>query len=80
MNDFDCYVAARELASMLVSAGFADDARALGAAIEAGSTGTEILMGIRFHVADMARRLPLDAEAEDLARSIVSEIGKALDS
>ena len=80
MNDFDCCVAARELASMLVSAGFADDARALEAAIEAGSIGTEILMGIRFHVADMVRRLPLDAEAEELAKSIVTAIGKALDA
>ena len=80
MNDFDCYVATRELASIVVSAGFADDAHALESAIEAGSTSTEIPMGIRFHVADMVRRLPLDAEAEELAKSIVSAIDKALDA
>lgn len=80
MNDFDCCAAARELASMLVSAGFAEDADALEVAIEEGSTGTEIMMGLRFHAEDICRRLPLDEETKALAKGIVSRIEEALDS
>lgn len=80
MNNFDFYAATRRLILLLMSAGFAEDAHALKAAIEEGSTGTEILMGIRFHVVDIGRRLPLDEEARSLAESIVSKIEEALGS
>jgi len=79
MSRFDYYAAARKLISRLESAGHATEAASLNAAIEEGATGTEILMALRFHVADILERIPLTGDARALASRLLAELRDALD-
>lgn len=78
MSNFDHYAAAQELISRLESEGHAADAAKLRAAMEDGSTGTEIFMALRFHLAEIVRRTPLKGETQTKASRLLGELNDAL--
>lgn len=79
MSNFDYYAAAQELISRLENEGHAADAAKLRSAIEDGSTGTEILMALRFHLAEIIRQTPLKGESQIKASRLLAELNDALE-
>jgi hypothetical protein len=70
---------AREIAGRLEQAGLAADARTLVDAIDAGSTGTEILMALRWQLRRIDEsRSHLDADIRARIRALASAIDRAL--
>jgi hypothetical protein len=54
----DHYAVAREIAGKLATEGFPERSQRILNAIAAGSTGTEILMALRWHLREMLRADP----------------------
>ena len=79
MSNFDHYAAARELISQLAQTGYATESAALTAAMEEGATGTEIFMGLRFHLAEIIKRVPLAGDSRTLASRLLAELNDALE-
>lgn len=79
MSNFDHYAAARELISRLGQAGYATEAAALKAAMDQGATGTEIFMALRFHLAEIIGRVPLEGDSQTLASRLLAELDDALE-
>lgn len=65
---------AGELADLLRKRGKHGDAQRVIDAIETGSTGTEILMALRWHVSELIKAGELTPDEEELAQRVVSEI------
>lgn len=78
MSNFDYYAAASELISGLKADGYEADASKLQMAIEDGSTGTEILMALRFHLSGVIRRVPLSVELRARASNLLTELNDVL--
>ena len=78
----DYYAEAREIARCLERDGLVDDARALRNAIDSGSTGTEILMALRWHLQriDKARPAAASSESRRHIRSLEAALGAVLGS
>jgi hypothetical protein len=79
MSNFDHYAAARELVSRLAQAGYADEAMAIQTAMEDGATGTEILMALRFRLAEIIKQVPLVGDSRILASRLLAELDESLD-
>ena len=79
MSNFDHYVAARDLISLLEKEGCATDAAKLRSAIEDGATGTEILMALRFHLSGIIRQVSLKGESQVRASTLLAELNDALE-
>lgn len=79
MKKYDHYAVAQELIFHLEKEGHANDAANLRAAMEDGSTGTEIFMALRFHLEDMLRKLYLKEDTHLKALRLLSELNDALD-
>jgi hypothetical protein len=72
----DYHAEAREIARCLEDGGCSNDARSLIDAIETGSTGTEILMALRWNLqANLAMNLAVRARIRDLAGAISGVLG-----
>jgi hypothetical protein len=78
MSNFDYYAVARSLITLLGVEGHLSEAKKLKSALEDGSTGTEILMALRFHLKGCIQRVSLTAESQTLALRLLSELDKAL--
>lgn len=78
MSNFDYYAATEELISRLEQDGHVRDAAKLRSAIEEGSTGTEIFMALRFHLAEIVRSVPLKGESQIKASRLLGELNDAL--
>jgi hypothetical protein len=78
MSTLDYYAEARKISANLKSIGRETDGRKLLDAIDAGSTGTEILMALRYHLTNLLKdkNLPVDiiASATILSESINSAL------
>lgn len=79
MSTFDHYAAARELILHLELDGHATEAATLNAAMEGGATGTEILMALRFHLAEIINRASLKGDAKARALRLLVELNGALE-
>lgn len=79
MSNFDHYAAARELIARPDQAGHVTEAAALNAAMEEGATGTEIFMALRFHVAEIIKRVPLAGDSQTLALRLLTELDDSLE-
>jgi len=79
MSNFDYYAAAEELISRLDQEGHVGEAAKLRAAIEEGSTGTEIFMALRFHLAEIIKRASLKGELQIKASRLLAELNDALE-
>lgn len=76
-STYDIYRAANELISRLADAGRENEAAMLRSAIENGSTGTEILMALRFNMERIAAAGAI--EPDDALFSVLRrEIERAL--
>lgn len=79
MSSFDHYAATRDLIANLEHAGCSNEAAVLRNAIAEGSTGTEIFMAIRFHIAEIISRVPLAPDIGESASRLLAELDKALE-
>jgi len=79
MSNFDYYLEARDLISRLKSEGDDESASKLRSAMEGGATGTEILMALRFHLAEIIKNIPLRDETRIQASRLLVEIIDALE-
>jgi len=79
MSNFDHYAAAQDLISRFEAEGNVEDASELRLAIQDGSTGTEILMALRFHLSEILRRVPLTGESRIRASRLLAELIDALE-
>lgn len=79
MTNFDHYTATRELISLLDQGGYKSEAVALKAAMDEGATGTEIFMALRFHLAEIIKRVPLKGDSQILASRLLAELDEALE-
>lgn len=76
----DYFAEATRLADDLERDGLVAQARALRDAIEGGSTGSEILMALRFHLRDLeSMNLALDFKTRRCIRDLATAIDDALD-
>ena len=78
MKKFDHYEFARELISDMERQGLSDGAARLKSALDEGATGTEILMALRFSLAEIASNCPLPEQINAKANRLILEINKAL--
>jgi hypothetical protein len=78
MSNFDYYTATYELAELLKKEKYFDEAALLLSDIENGSTGTEIIMMLRFHVDEMIKKLSLKVEVKKISQTLLSELDNAL--
>lgn len=78
MANFDYYAEARNLITELVGCGRTADAEKLRSVIEEGSTGSEILMGLRFYLLQFDQHLPFEGDMKVIAERLLSELNKAL--
>ena len=75
----DYYADADELAERLIERGHGDWSERIESAIKNGSTSTEILMALRWQLAQLIDAdLGLDDDTLDLARSLHADIDAAL--
>jgi hypothetical protein len=72
------YDRARDIARELTRAGLADDALALEEAIDTGSTGTEIMMGLRWHLRRIDASHTLEPETRQRVGDLIAELDRAL--
>jgi hypothetical protein len=79
MSNFDHYEAAQDLISCLEKDGFIEYASRLRSAMEDGATGTEILMGLRFHLSEIIRLLPVTGELQIRALELLAELNDVLE-
>jgi hypothetical protein len=79
MNNFDFYAASAELASLLENDGHSSAAAKLRTAIEEGSTGTEILMALRYNLVEVTGQIPLKGNAQRMASRLLAELNNALE-
>lgn len=76
----DYYAEAMGIAQRLDDEGLADKARALREAIETGSTGTEILMALRWNLQRIdSENLGVGMSTRERIRELGAAIGVALD-
>ena len=71
----DIYYDAKQLAAKLENKGLKSEARSINEVISAGATGTEIMMGLRFHLQMILKKRILRSselrnQIEDLAEAI----------
>ncbi|MFZ5756754.1 MAG: hypothetical protein ACOY3X_07615 [Pseudomonadota bacterium] len=78
MKNFDHISATKSLIRNLVKAGLEVDATNLDAAIDAGSTGTEILMAIRHHAIKLSENPLLPEETKKELSTLIQEINRSL--
>lgn len=74
----DYYTVARQVSELLNVAGYNEQSRALVDAIEQGATATEILMGLRYHLAIAMELDDLDEELRLRICQLHREINVAL--
>jgi hypothetical protein len=74
MNTFDHYAAARNLINLLEAEGLKHEALILRSAMEEGSTGTEILMALRFHLTKILQVLPTNTALFTCASSLLNQL------
>jgi hypothetical protein len=79
MSSFDFYAAARGLISYLEQTSHMAAAELLRAAVEEGATSTEILMALRFHLANIIKQVPLEEDASTLASRLLVELEHVLE-
>lgn len=79
MTNFDYYAVARDLIARLYDAGRTADAAKLQSAIDEGSTGSEILMALRFYLLEIGQKTPFEGESQLLAALLISELNKVLE-
>lgn len=79
MSSTDYYLTARKIATELSQTGYSDWGARIINAIEAGSTATEILMGVRWHL-DQFRELkfPISPVLESKISSLLVELDNLL--
>ncbi|TFW32102.1 hypothetical protein [Massilia horti] len=77
-SKFDLYSATQTLILELESRGDAKNAEVLKDAFEAGSTGSEICMALRFHISALIRHRGLTATENVTVRKILHELQKIL--
>jgi hypothetical protein len=77
MMTFDVYAATRRLQNELASQGYSEWADRLGDAVDSGSTGSEILMAIRWTLLQIKNDLP---DARPMDREIIEDLLSAIDS
>jgi hypothetical protein len=79
MVERNYYAEAHELAACLAAEGFVDWAARFEEAIAAGSTATEILSALRWHVGRLeGARLPLSTELNSRLKSLLAGLEKVL--
>lgn len=77
---FDFFQHAREVAAGLRAEGHAEIAEQIIFSMEAGSTGTEILMALRWHVEGFLQKKPLlSARMADQTERLIRQLNKSLD-
>jgi hypothetical protein len=75
----DYYGEAQQIVSALKSEGLCSEAEAVRAVLEAGSTATEILMGVRWHLQQILRaNQTTDLTTKLRIRRLVEELDKVL--
>lgn len=47
--------------------------------MDEGATGTEIFMALRFHLAEIVKRVPLKGDSQILASRLLAELDEALE-
>lgn len=72
----DYYSEARRIAGLLRAEGLAAEAQAIEETIDGGSTASEILMGIRFHLEKAMRRASQTTSRQ--ISTLITEVSKAL--
>ena len=76
---YDYYKVADEICDRLQASGLEEQAQRIKEAIASGSTGTEILMALRFEVGELLKgNASLDAELRLEIQSLISHINAAL--
>jgi hypothetical protein len=79
MNAFDCYRSVETLMPVLEAQGFAETSQELRDIMAAGSTGTEILMGLRVAVRRFLNKDPaLSRDAQEVAAQLLLQIDASL--
>lgn len=76
---YDHYAVARSIAARLRSEGYEEWSKKLLAAIDDGSTGTEIFMALRWQLREFLKTKPTLSPATDpLIQELLAELDKAL--
>jgi hypothetical protein len=78
MNAFEHYMKVRELISRLEHEGLSAEAQDLRSVLEGGATGTEIFMGLRFHLSKIVEVKGLAAETRRLAQELSDRLGEGI--
>ena len=79
MDNYDHYRVAEEIADDLVSEGFDDWAHRIRDAIRGGSTGTEILMAIRWTFGELkTQRIRVSKPVQRRIADLVARLDEAL--
>lgn len=78
MTNFDYYAVARDLIQGLVAEGYPTHASKLQDAIDNGSTGTEILMALRFNLNEISKKVSLSPKLLALISTLLVELNSVL--
>ena len=76
MNTKDYYPEAHQIANILKCEGLRNEAESINNIIDAGSTGTEILMGLRFYFEEFIRN---EVSSNTILMNRIKSLIKAID-
>jgi hypothetical protein len=78
MGPYEHYAEAQSIADIIAGQGYSAAAENIRTAIAAGCTGTEIYMGLRFHLAPLVDAVALDEKTRLRIRMLHDAIDYAL--